>query len=105
MKNKNVFFKTLSKGYTKFPNKMFRIAPKAPIGVIGMYLYLLSLPEEFNPAITFLSRSLGISRTTAAKYLLELENRNMIKKIYEGRFERTNDIYEFTKPNDWRSDI
>lgn len=103
MKNKNLFFKHLSKNYTKFPNKMFRLDPVAPLGLIGFYLFLLSLPEEFNPSITFLSNYLLISKTTATKYLQELENRNMIKKIFQGRFTKTNDVYEFTKPIDWRT--
>lgn len=101
MKNKLNFFKHLSKNYTKFPNKVFHLNNKMPLGLISFYLFVLSLPEEFNPAISYISSILGVSKNTTMKYLKELENRGMIKKYVSGRASKSIDKYEFTKPSDW----
>lgn len=98
MKNRNQLNK-IRKHYSKIPNKLYNC--NVSITAIGLYCYLASNSETFNPSIKNICSILQISKGTAIKYLGELKNRNLIKLIRPGG-ERVVSEYEFCSPDDWK---
>lgn len=100
MKNRELLSSSLIKhgGYYKAPNKLFTM--NLSMGAITIYNYLLSCPENFNPAGRTIAKTIKISRTTVHKHLNELINRNMIVVIEPGGQNKTTK-YEFRPMKDW----
>jgi predicted DNA-binding transcriptional regulator len=89
----------LKKAYFKVPNKIHDIGLSAT--AIAIYSYLAKQPEDFNPPVSVIGRSLKISKNTVVKYLQELKNRNVIK-CYEFGREKVTSKYEFINGGDWK---
>jgi predicted HTH transcriptional regulator len=103
MKNKDLLFKHLNKNYTKVPNKLFNMDPKFNSSCIGLYNLILSLPENFNPTLSYITNTLNISKNTARRHLQYLCDRCMIKKIRKGNFSNKEfDVYELRSMKDWK---
>lgn len=100
MKNRNSVIGKINRQYAKIPNKIYSYS--LSITAIGLYTYLASNSEEFNPSVKVISRALGISKTTVIKYMKELKDRNLIKCIKPGG-EKVITEYEFTPLNEWLS--
>ncbi len=90
---------SMKKGYAKVPIEIFN-AGLSPFA-LGMYCLFISLPEDFDPALSFLSSTLKISRNTVIKYLKELESRNIIKKYHTGGPNAGFSKYEFVARREW----
>lgn len=101
MKNKDSLHKHLKNNYTKLPNKIFKLG--LPAQCIGFYAFLISLPEDFNPSITFLQRRLKLSRKTIIKYLDFLEALGIIKKVFQGN-STTRSLYEIVPTSQWKTE-
>lgn len=99
MKNKNRF-NGLRKNYFKVPLNLFSL--DLSINAIGLYVFLSSCSEEFNPSVSFLSKKLKVSRNTVYKYLSELQKTNVISISMKGREGETT-RYQFCPPSEWRS--
>lgn len=67
---------------------------------LGLYVFLLNLPEDFNPSLKFISKNLKMSKTTAQKHMGILEKRNIIRKIEQGDLNKVNK-YAFVHPKEW----
>jgi DNA-binding transcriptional regulator LsrR (DeoR family) len=59
------------------------------------------MPEDFNPSVGVIAKTLKISKTTVIKYLTELKNRNIIRVIQPGG-EHTITKYEFVHLDEWK---
>lgn len=88
----------LKKNYTKIPNLLYSI--NIPIGCKFLYTYCLSLPEDFNPSVSHLSKILGLSRRTINRYFTILVSLNILGKINSG-YLLTVSRYEFKPINEW----
>ena len=98
MKNKEKM-NGLSKNYFKVPLTIFDL--NLNIATIGLYSFLLSCSEEFNPSISFLKKKLKISRNTVYKHIEELKNRNIITVVVpssEGQIAK----YKLNNPSEWK---
>lgn len=101
MKNKLEIYKGLKKNYFKCPNKIFDIG--IHIQCVGFYCFLLSLPEDFNPSITYLTNKLKISRNTVLRYMEYLESLGMVRKTEKGsNLKRRVSKYELLSPKNWK---
>lgn len=99
MKNKNQVNK-ITYNYIKVPNKIFKM--NLDVGVIALYIYLCSFPEEYNPSLRELGRYLKLSRNTTYKYLSILKRCNIIKEISPSSVElRKSAVYELSNPEGW----
>lgn len=100
MRNKEILSASLIKqgGYYKVPNRIYDI--KLSMGGIAVYNYLISRPEDFNPAARVIASTLKISRTTVHKLLKELVDRNLIICIEKGGKNRVSK-YAFISMKDW----
>lgn len=98
MKNKNKF-NNLNKNYFKIPLNLFDL--NLSINSIGLYTFLLSCAEDFNPSVTFLSRKLKVSRNTVYKYLNELKLANTLSILTEPS-EGEVTKYQFIQPSNWK---
>ena len=98
MLNRNKFSK-LKKNYTKIPNKIFEIGLSST--GISLFCYLAKVPDNFNPSVGVIARSLKISKTTAIKYIQELKDRNIIKLVKQGG-QNTLSEYEFVDIQGWK---
>lgn len=98
MKNKQDLNK-MKKAFFKMPNKVFDIGLSAT--AVGLYAYLIKMPEDFNPSVGVMANSLNISKPTVIKYMKELQNRNLITCIQPGG---TNLItkYQLNRPDVWK---
>lgn len=98
MKNKQDLNK-MKKAFFKVPNRVFDIGLSAT--AIGVYAYLIKMPEDFNPSIGVIAKSLFLSKTTVVKYMKELKDRNLITCIQPGG---TNLItkYQLNRPDIWK---
>ena len=101
MKNKNELHKNVKKNYFKCPNDVFNVGMH--IQCVGFYCFLISLPEDFNPSITYLSKRLRISRTTVIRYFNYLEKIGLIKKIEYGNIKNKKVTrYELVPNGQWK---
>lgn len=98
MKNRNKL-SLLKKNYFKVPNKLYEVNLSAM--AILVYTYLAKVPENFNPSVGTIAKSLGLSKTTVVKYLSELKDRNIIRMIKQGG-QNTLTEYEFIDIKDWK---
>lgn len=98
MRNKNKL-NALKKAYFKVPNKIMEMGLSST--AIALYSYLAKQPEDFNPSVSIIAKSLNISKPTAVKYLKELKDRNIIHCYEPGR-ENVISKYEFIKVEDWK---
>lgn len=98
MKNKINMCK-LKKGYTKISNKIKYM--KLSSNAFVLYYTCMSMPEKFNPSITWLESDTGLSRWVLYRAFKELINKNMIKCIRVGKF-HTLSKYEFVKVEEWK---
>jgi hypothetical protein len=100
MKNKKLLQNSIKGHYTKIPNKLFELG--LPPQLASVYVYLISLPEDFNPSITNICNKVRISRPTAMKHLRWLEGCNMIKRISKGNnLSHKISMYELRPINEW----
>jgi len=97
MKNKTNLNK-MKRFYFKMPNRIFDADLSAT--AIALYAYLAKMPEDFNPSISVIARTLKISKNTVLKYLDELKKKNIIRVIRQG-YENVITKYEFNKLDDW----
>jgi predicted DNA-binding transcriptional regulator len=97
MQNK-IKLNKMTKSYFKVPNRIHDIGLSGM--AIAVYSYLAKQPEDFNPAVRVLARSLKISNTTAIKYMKELKDRNIIKVTQAGA-ENLITKYAFVPYNEW----
>lgn len=97
MKNK-INLNKMKKRFFKVPNKLLEV--NLPATAIALYVYLAKMPEDFNPSLTTMCRSLKLSRNTVLKYIEELKKRNMIRMIQQG-YENTLTKYEFVDTKEW----
>lgn len=101
MKNR-IKLNKMRKHYSKIPNKLYN--SNLSIMAIGMYCYLASHSESFNPSIKTICSTLKIAKGTAVKYLDELEYRNIIKLIRQGG-QATVSEYEFVSMDEWNDNV
>lgn len=104
MRNKELLSTSLIKqgGYYKVPNRIYDI--NLSMGGIAIYNYLISRPEDFNPAARVIARTLKISRTTVHKLLKELVDRNLITCIEKGGKNRVSK-YRFNSLKEWKYEV
>lgn len=98
MKNKEKM-NSLSKNYFKLPLTIFDL--NLNIATIGLYSFLLSCSEDFNPSVSFLKKRLKISRNTVYKHLEDLKNRNIITvetPAKDGQIAK----YKLNNPSEWK---
>lgn len=100
MKNKKKLSLT-TKNYTKVPNEIMRL--DLPVDDVGLFTYLLSLPEEFNPSIGEIKKHFNSNYRKVNKSLANLETCGIIKKIQDGNFAKRIPVkYEFRPKTEWR---
>ena len=97
MRNKNQL-NSMKRNYFKVPCKIYEMG--LSLTAIGIYTYLAKQSEEFNPAISVISRSLGISKNTVIKYIKELKDRNILMVVQPGA-ENLITKYAFVHHKDW----
>lgn len=99
MKNKNKLSTDIKKDYSKIPMKVMRLG--LPMDSLALLVYLISLPETFNPSRKHLCNYTGWSKRKVRKYFTILETCSIIKCVKSsgtGRIAR----YAFCKVNDWK---
>jgi hypothetical protein len=92
-------FNKIRTQYHKTPTKLYDLG--LSIEAIGLFNYLVSCSESFNPSLRYLSEKLGMSINRSRKYFKELENHNVIRCIHKGYKSETKK-YEFIDPKSWR---
>src|SRR5271166_3900363 len=97
MKNKK-HYESLKSNYNKIPSQVNRLG--LSIFALGLFQYLVSLPEEADPGKGFIGKMFGYSRQTVSKWYKELEARGIIKCYTKGGLNRVTK-YEFTNPKGW----
>lgn len=97
MKNKNSLNK-MKRSFFKLPNRILDIGLSAT--AIALYSYFAKMPEDFNPSVGVISKTLKISKTTVVKYIKELKDRNIVRVIQPGG-ENVITKYELTRPDEW----
>lgn len=97
MKNKK-HYQDLKTNYNKVPSQIHGMG--LSIFAIGLFYYLVSLPEEVNPGKSFIGDLYGYSRQTVGKWYKELEMAGIIKCYIKGGLNRVTK-YEFTNPKSW----
>jgi DNA-binding MarR family transcriptional regulator len=98
VKNRNAIIQKQTTHYIKTPGKLYKIS--LSITAIGLYIYLASNREEFNPSVKVMAKALGVAPGTIEKYLKELKTRNLIKLIKPGG-EKVISEYEFVPLSEW----
>ena len=66
----------IEKNYTKIPNEIY--TAQVSLAAFKLFCYLCSVPDEFKPSITHMTKRLGIPKTTLLKAQRELRNYKMI---------------------------
>ena len=100
MKNKKLLQSQIKNNYTKLPNKIFNLGIPPQLALV--YLYLISLPEDFNPSIKNICDKVMISRPTAMKHLKWLQGCGMIKRISKGNnYKHKVSVYELCPITTW----
>ena len=89
----------MRKGYFKIPSKATFL--ELPGQALGLYVFLASLEEEFNPSIRFLARKLKMAKISISRNLDLLASRNLIRLISHGDLKEPNK-YEFVNPKEWK---
>lgn len=97
MKNKDKM-NEMRKGYFKIPHRITTLGISAT--GLGLYLWLISHSEEFNPSVSQIRRELSLSRPTVYKYIGELLSCNLIKVKLKG-FKGRSTVYELVSPKEW----
>ena len=97
MQNKSKLAK-LKRMYVKIPSKIVDINLSAQS--VSIYLYMASCAEGFNPSIRYIGKKLLMAPGTVIKYVEELENRNIIKRISTGGIKKLNK-FSFVDPSQW----
>lgn len=97
MRNKNLT-SLIKKNYIKLPMRLVRM--NLPAECIAMYVLMVSLPEDFEPSVTFMGRVLKLSKNSVRKYLSIIETCGMIR-AYGVRSRGSIVRYEFIKSTDW----
>lgn len=92
VRNKNRMRDTLRSSYTKVPNELFGMHLSGEL--IGFAAYLLSLPEEFNPSVSYLAEHFKVSKSTVKRWFDVLQTRNIISLVEAGDF-RTKKVKKF----------
>ncbi len=87
--------------YTKLPNELLERSLGGNDIVVAVYL--IYLPEDFDPSVRYLAGKLGCSANTIRKSLKNLETHGIIKKYSQGGFKKGNTTkYEFRPRNEWK---
>lgn len=90
--------KKMRMNYTKVPNKIFKLG--LPVIALSIYFLLISLPEDFNPSLGYIAKSLNITKKTVGKYFGVLISCGLISKLIQGTF-KSRSIYKLNPPNQW----
>lgn len=90
----------MNKNYTKVPNKVFSLG-LSPYS-IAMYSFMVSLPEEFDPSVSYLAKTLRLSKSTIIRSTKELVDRNLIAVLDKGGLGKVTK-YELQPPKNWKS--
>ena len=98
MHNKTKLSK-LKKLYVKIPSKLLNM-DLHPLS-ISIYLFMASCAEDFNPSVRHMARKLKMTAPTIIKYVAELENRNIIKRLSTGGIKVLN-RFSFNDPSTWK---
>jgi predicted transcriptional regulator len=97
MRNKNKI-NSLKKGYIKVPYEV--MTKGLSVTAMGLYMWLLSKSEDFEPNVVYIRRELKLSRNTVYKYLNELLENNIIR-VREKGFKGRATKYELVGPKLW----
>lgn len=99
MRNKNKL-SLLKTKYSKVPNKIFEL--DLPFQAVALYCLFVSLPEDFNPSVRYVSRRLKMSLNTVRKYVKLLEDAQVVQRYHVGSLKAGSSKYMFLDPNKWR---
>jgi len=97
LRNRNLLTGT-KRAYTKIPNKILSLGLSG--NALAVFMKCISMPENFNPSLRFLSEELDIDKKTVTKALIELTDNKVLNKIETGSIKKVS-RYEFNNPKDW----
>lgn len=72
---------------------------EASSNAIMIYLFMAGMPEDFNPAVTYMMKKVNLSRNTVKKALRELIECNVIRVTKSYKIGKYIQEYEFLEPN------
>lgn len=90
---------SLKRNYFKSTNKIFYSGLDSR--TIAVYCFMSSCSEEFNPSVRYISKTLGISKSTVSKAIHTLCERHIISQM-KGATKGHSAEYEFVNPVFWK---
>ena len=99
MRNRRVF-QTQASAYIKLPTAVFSLNI-SPLAFVVLAL-LINCPDDFNPSLLFLGRSLRLGKSSVHRALQELLETNVIRRVIQGGQHKRSE-YEFVEISEWKS--
>lgn len=101
MKNKNKLRESVRSRYTKIPNELLALGLRSE--EIGLATFLMSLPEEFDPSVSYLAEKFSASKSTIKRWMDHLVKTNVVSILSSGDFKKKKvKRYQFEPKNKWR---